>query len=349
VSKLIMDVEGHWLASRIVQGTSSNVIRRRRGRDVAIAVVLILTITTLATGGRALVGSAVALPGCGPGSPGSTTLSLVVDGFTRTVIVHVPRNSTNASPLALVLNLHGSASTASAQEVMTNMDVTADANNFIVAYPQALVPFRTGFEWNVPGYPLASGVPVPANAPNDVQFLTELVGLLEGRYCVNSSTVYATGYSGGAREVSQLACTSSSVFAAVAPVDGLRRPSPCPTKRAVPVIAFHGTADQVNPFGGSGQPYWTYSVSAAAKMWAQQDYCSARAKVTKPVPTVKLVSYSRCSGSTVVRLYEVIGEGHQWPGGPPVPPSVIAELGPQSNAISANSLMWSFFKAHPLR
>jgi poly(3-hydroxybutyrate) depolymerase len=48
-------------------------------------------------------------------------------------------------------------------------------------------------------------------------------------------------------------------------------------------------------------------------------------------------------------LYEIIGEGHQWPGGPPVAPSVIAVLGPQSNAISANSAIWSFFKAHTLR
>jgi polyhydroxybutyrate depolymerase len=265
------------------------------------------------------------------------------------VIVHVPLNSTNATPLALVLNLHGSAGTASAQEVLTNMDATADDNNFIVAYPQGLVPFRTGFEWNVPGYPLHSGSPTPATTPNDGQFLSALVGILERRYCVNPSAVYATGYSGGAREVSQLACSYSNVFAAVAPVDGLRRPTPCPTKRAVPIIAFHGTADPVNPIGGNGQAYWTYSVSAAAKMWAQQDRCSARAKVTTPVASVRLVSYTRCSSGAVVRLYEVIGEGHQWPGGPAVPPSEIAVLGPQSNAISANSSMWSFFLAHPLR
>jgi poly(3-hydroxybutyrate) depolymerase len=44
----------------------------------------------------------------------------------------------------------------------------------------------------------------------------------------------------------------------------------------------------------------------------------------------------------------VLGEGHEWPGGPTLPTSLVTELGPQSNAISANALMWAFFQAHPL-
>ena len=251
---------------------------------------MVLALATPGFGDRILASAASTGPGCGSGSPGSATLSLQVNGYTRTVIVHVPLGSTNTTRLALVLNLHGSASMANAQEALTNMDATADANNFIVAYPQAFLPFQTGFEWNVPGYPLHGGSPAPGTAPNDVQFLSLLVSILEQRYCVGPSAVYATGYSGGAREVSQLACDTSNIFAAIAPVDGLRRPTPCPTKRVVPVIAFHGTADPVNPIGGSGQPYWTYSVSAAAKMWAQQDRCSARAVVMRPVATVRLIS-----------------------------------------------------------
>ena len=40
---------------------------------------------------------------------------------------------------------------------------------------------------------------MPAGAPDDVSFLTQLVGILEHRYCINSKMVYATGFSGGAR------------------------------------------------------------------------------------------------------------------------------------------------------
>jgi len=59
--------------------------------------------------------------------------------------------------------------------------------------------------------------------------------------------VYATGFSGGARMTSQLACDDAGLFAAVAPVSGLRRPKPCATTRAVPVISFHGSADPIDP------------------------------------------------------------------------------------------------------
>jgi polyhydroxybutyrate depolymerase len=286
--------------------------------------------------------------GCGSTTPGSTTLSLKVNGYQRTVIVHLPRDSADATPLALVLNLHGSGSTALEQEGFTKMNATANAENFIVAYPQALIPDGTGFDWNVPGVPLSGGRSVPAKSANDVKFLTALVGILEQKYCVNTSEIYATGFSGGAREVSQLACDDSSVIAAAAPVSGLRRPASCPTTRAVPIITFHGSADPIDPFAGHGQKYWTYSVSTAAKDWADQDQCSMKSLTTTPVSGVDLTTYSKCANGAQVELYEVMGEGHEWPGGPSLSSFLTTLLGPQSNLVSANTLMWSFFASHPL-
>jgi polyhydroxybutyrate depolymerase len=270
-----------------------------------------------------------------------------VNGFTRTVIVHVPKRSTGTTPLALVLNLHGSGSTALAQEKFTQMNVAANKDGFIVAYPQALIPDGVGFDWNIPGVPLIGGGAVPPKSANDVKFLTALVGLLESKYCVNPEEVYATGFSGGARMTSQLACDDSGLFAAVAPVSGLRRPKPCPTTRAVPVISFHGSADPVDPFAGHGQKYWTYSVATAAKDWSTQDHCASVAH-SGPVG-VKLTTYYTCSNGAEIELYEIVGEGHEWPGGPTLPPSFTAVLGPQSNLVNANALIWAFFRAHPLK
>ena len=285
--------------------------------------------------------------GCAVVSPGSTTLSLKVGGFTRTVIVHVPKSSTGTTPLALVLNLHGSGSSAAAQVKFTKMNATANEDDFIVAYPQALIPDGTGFDWNIPGVPLIGGRPVPPKSANDLKFLTSLVGIIESKYCVNSKEVYATGSSGGARMTSQLACDNSGLFAAVAPVSGLRRPKPCPTIRAVPVISFHGSADPVDPFNGNGQEYWTYSVTTAAKDWSTQDRCRSIAH-SGPVNGVKLTTYYTCSNGAEVELYEIMGEGHEWPGGPTLPSALTTVLGPQSSLVNANALMWTFFLAHPL-
>ena len=293
-------------------------------------------------------GASTAPSGCGGSSRGSTTLTPTVDGFKRTVLVHVPTSFTNQAALALVLNLHGSGATALEQEEFSGMDESANHDDFIVAYPQAIIRDGTGYDWNLPGEPLIGGRAVPPGSANDLKFLASLVAILEHDYCIDPSMVYATGFSGGAREVSQLACDDSTIFAAVAPVSGLRHPTPCPATRAVPVIAFHGSADPVDPFDGNGQAYWTYSVPSAAKEWASQDHCGATAHVKTSIAGVVLSSYRHCAGGAEVELYEVLGEGHEWPGGPAMPAGLTAVLGPQSSAVTANSLMWSFFRAHRL-
>jgi polyhydroxybutyrate depolymerase len=317
----------------------------------AAGAALLLAAAIAGCGGHgasaALRPAAQGTSGCGhPVASGSVRYTLTVSSRPRTVIVHIPAGYTGQSKLALVLNLHGSESTASAQEKFSGMDATADAGHFIVAYPQALIPDGAGYDWNIPGEPMVNGKFPPASAPNDVTFLTTLVRDLAGRYCVALSQVYATGVSGGGRMASQLGCDASSVFAAIAPVAGLRYPSPCPASRPVPVIAFHGTGDTIDPFDGGGLGYWTYSVPAAAHRWASHDHC-ARPQITAG-SGYRLTRYSGCSRGTQVELYALTGEGHEWPGGPKMPPEITGVLGPQSDAVSANALMWAFFRAHPL-
>lgn len=319
---------------------------RRVGSTVLAGLVMVSVLVVL-SGAQSFTSAASTVTGCA--SPASSaTLTLKVDGFERTVIVHLPRLTPDTTPLPLVLNLHGSGSTALEQEEFTGMNMSSNHDGFIVAYPQGLIPDGTGFDWNVPGVPLIGGRAVPKGSANDVKFLTALVGIMEQRYCVNPHEVYATGFSGGARMSSQLACDDSELFAAVAPVSGLRRPTPCPAERAVPVISFHGSADPVDPFKGNGQAYWTYSVPTAEKYWAEQDHCSLHATTSTPASGATLTTYSKCANGAAVELYELIGEGHEWPGGPTMPSELTTVLGPQSNAVSASALMWAFFVAHPL-
>jgi len=291
--------------------------------------------------------AAASTAGCGR-SGASTTFTPVVDGHTRTVVVHVPPRYVDTVATPLVLNMHGSGADAVDQEGFTGMDASADAHDFIVAYPQGLIPESPGFDWNVPGVPLVGERAVPAGAADDVAFLSHLVTLLEQRYCIDARRVYATGFSGGARMASQLACDAADVFAAVAPVSGLRRPTPCPAARPVPVLSFHGTADPVDPYDGHGQAYWTYSVPEAAALWASQDGCGSAPAVSHLGVGATATTYDACGGGASVELVTVDGEGHEWPGGPVLPPRLTRELGPQSDAVNADDLMWAFFAAHPL-
>jgi polyhydroxybutyrate depolymerase len=342
-----------WLGSRLSG--------RRRGSPPALVGVAVVTalIAGCAVGGHAAATQPVPVSGtlatasggsgCGQrATQGSAMYSLQSGGHTRQVIVHVPAHYTGKTKVPLVLNLHGSESTAQAQELFSGMDATSDADGFIVAYPQALIPAGGGYDWNIPGVPLLGGQNPPANAASDVSFLTSLVTVLAARYCVDPSRVYATGMSGGGRMASQLGCDASQTIAAVAPVAGLRFPSPCPAARPVPVIAFHGTADAVDPFQGNGQPYWTYSVPTAAQRWAVKDGCQASSPHIVRNTSYLLTEYQGCASNAAVELYAVGGEGHEWPGGPAMPASITKALGPQSGAVDANSAMWAFFQAHPL-
>jgi polyhydroxybutyrate depolymerase len=309
--------------------------------------VLVALVVAAAAGFSAAATASTSSP-CGAPPAGSTTVTIRQGSVSRSAIVHAPTGYTAAKPLALVLNLHGSGSTAEDQRLFTAMSKTANADGFIVAYPQGAIAEGSGFDWNVPGQPLVGGRRVPAGSPSDVAFVGRLITRLEGSYCIDPHRVYATGFSGGARMASELGCALSGRLGAIAPVSGLRLPSGCHAARAVPVLAFHGTADPVDPYEGHGQPYWSYSVLDAAKRWAARDGCAARPAVTHPAPTVTLTTYGSCRNGAAVSLYTIAGEGHEWPGGPVLPPALTRVLGPQSTAIDANAVMWKFFTAHPL-
>ncbi len=281
-------------------------------------------------------------------SAAAELMTITVGGRDRTILVHAPVQTTGSLPL--VLNLHGSRFTASEQEQFSGMDRASDSYGFVVAYPQAALPSGTGFEWHVPGQPLLGGRggrAAPADAPDDVAFLAEALSAIEQRVSIDPRRVFVTGFSGGARMASQLACDLSEKIAAVAPVGGLRFPSPCESHRPVSVIAFHGTADPVNPYEGNGPATWTYGVREAAEAWAAHDGCGSAVVDSDPAPGARLTTYEGCKGNAAVELYTIKDEGHEWPGGPVMPADVTKALGAQSSVVDANALMWAFFSAHP--
>ena len=267
--------------------------------------------------------------GCGHPGPGSTTWTLTVGGRQRTVGVHVPRGYAPGRRIPLVLNLHGTGSTAARQEPGSALDASADKHTFLVAYPQGDRRVSGGgFAWNIAGTPAWSG-----RGADDVGFLNGVVTQLSEHYCVDPARVYATGFSGGARMVSQLACDPGGVFAAIVAVGGLRAPTPC-AAGTVAVLGVHGTGDLQNPYTGHGQSYWTYSVPEAARRWAVHNGCTGTPVLASPNPEVSLATYHSCRGTGAVELYTLTGKGHQWPPSKP-------------GSFDCDERVWDFLAAHP--
>jgi len=157
--------------------------------------------------------------------------------------------------------------------------------------------------------------------------------------------VHCTGYSRGARFCMRLASELSSQVASVAPVSGLRFPEPNNATRPVPILAFHGKKDPINPFQGNGNPtYWHSSVPQALARWASFNSCSGQRWKRLSIHVAMSIRYDCLDGANV-QLVQMDDGGHTWPGTPHHFSEKV--FGKTNREIDANSMMWHFFDSHP--
>jgi polyhydroxybutyrate depolymerase len=253
---------------------------------------------------------------------GTSEHRLTSGNVERRFLVYLPPTAERRSALPLVFNLHGSGGTPEGQLATSQLTSLADRELFAIVAPASV-----GERWNVPPDP---------NKPDDVRFIGDTLDAVAQLLCVEPRQVFATGFSGGGRMSSQLACDLSTRIAAIAAVGGVRFPGPCAEARSMPVVAFHGTADSVNPYAGGGQPYWGTSVESALQGWGTHNGCGPR-RDSRVAPGVDQLAYGGGACADVV-LYRIEGFEHAWPG----------VIYPEREEGTANELIWSFFQSHPL-
>lgn len=249
-------------------------------------------------------------------------------GLQRRFLLYVPAGYNSRHKIPVVFDLHGSTSFPEQELALSQTDILADHNGFAVIAPEGLDGF-----WNVP---------VDPAKPDDVQFISDVIDKVDALLCINTNRVYATGFSGGGRMVSQLGCDLPDRIAAIAPVGGLRFPAPCQDQ--IPVITFHGTADPINPYDGGGPDYWQTGVEEAIQGWSRHNGCFTKSDEQQISESVTRVKLLWCNYYNDVELYRIEEMGHQWPGSP-------LELdndrfGTPSDAINATETMWNFFRRH---
>ena len=241
-------------------------------------------------------------------------------GRERTYRLFVPPSYDGRTELPLVLDLHGSGGTSAGQARTSAFETLAAREGVLVATLQA---GAEGNRWNVP---------ITAERPDDVQYVSDVIDHVAARVCTDRARVYATGFSGGARMSSLLACKASDRIAAIAPMAGLRWPGPC-EGRAIPVLTFHGLADPQNTYDGhieSRGGEWLESVPEALAGWAKHNGCDGDAVLDDPAGPLSTLSYRGCDAE--VRLVRVDGLVHAW----------------ARNEVDATAEMWKFFSAQRL-
>eukprot|EP00931_Biecheleriopsis_adriatica_P092532 TRINITY_DN6633_c0_g1_i1.p1 TRINITY_DN6633_c0_g1~~TRINITY_DN6633_c0_g1_i1.p1 ORF type:complete len:888 (-),score=74.38 TRINITY_DN6633_c0_g1_i1:42-2705(-) len=170
--------------------------------------------------------------------------------------------------------------------------------------------------------------------------------------CIDDRRIHCAGYSNGARFCMLLASEMSLEIASVAPVAGLRYPRPNVAKRPMPIIAFHGTEDPVNPWEGNGNPlYWKQSILGAFHDWGEFNGCQHTHMLSWQhlAEGVSMSHLRHCKDGADVQLVKVEGGRHTWPGCPHNKTLHLSmRVGPCTHAISASEMMWKFFNAHRL-
>lgn len=328
----------------------------RRRAAVGATILIVAGIATACahdrddSGGAASSTTTTAAPACDrPAPAGLTERTLESGGVARNYLLYVPASYAGTDEVPLVVNLHGSGSNAEEQLAGTQLETVADEHGFLVVTPNAGITQSladgtasiTGGVWNVPGVVLTDGTAADPDAPDDVAFLEELVDATSSELCV--STVVATGTSGGGRMASALGCVSDR-FDVIAPVAGIRFPADCTPSHPLEVLAFHGTADKVNPFAGGGPAYWgPQTVPEAAAGWAGVQHCTDGPVDEAVSPSVTRTRWTGCDDGVTVSLYAVAGGGHSWPGGLDAAasrPEFSEVIGVTTQEIDAGELLW---------
>jgi polyhydroxybutyrate depolymerase len=285
----------------------------------------------------ALQSSGDSSSGCGlPAERGSRLRSIESGGVERSLRLYVPERYDPNSPAPLVLNFHGFGSNALEQERYSAFPELADREGFIVATPDGT---NTPRRWYIYGVREDGYV-------DDFAFVDDLIDSLGAELCIDPARVYATGISNGGGMSAQLGCKLNGRIAAIAPVAG----SPysereCRDEGPMPVIAFHGTDDELVPFeGGPGGRLGLSlnSVRDNMKGWAGHNRCDMTIQTKRIAADVVLESYGNCDAGADVHLYVIEGGGHTWPGSD----RNISTLGHTTQSISATELAWQFFVAH---
>lgn len=262
-----------------------------------------------------------------------------IGGHPRHWLVHLPSGYRPGWPLPLVIAFHGHGSAPRWMVRLTGLDHIADRDDFIVVYPAGVQR-----SW-------AAGVNSPADRAgvDDVAFTAALLDRLEKQYAIDSRHIVLTGFSNGAHLTQLLGCRLANRISTIVPVSGtLAAPEveSCHPARPLTVVAFHGTGDPIDPFGGGriNVPGGGNVLSALANIedWAKRDHCGGPAVVKPevvPKTAVYLVThtYRDCLNDARVVLYEIVGGGHTWPGGPQYLPA--AFIGAATHVVSAGELI----------
>ncbi|MDA8761931.1 hypothetical protein N9M81_01350 [Flavobacteriaceae bacterium] len=255
--------------------------------------------------------------------------TIVHDGIEREYILYVPNSYDGTSVVPLLLNFHGFGGSASEFINDADMRAEAEANSFILVYPQGSC-LNGASHWN----------PCPIDGDNkstadDVGFVEAMISEISSQYNLDMERIYAAGYSNGGMMAYGLANYKSDLIAAVASVSGTMLNCTGPTSHPMPVVHLHGTSDGVVSYNGSND--WN-SVQSTLDYWTSFNNTISTPTIYTDNTggmTIEHYVYGQGDNSVSVEHYKYIGGDHVWFNEP-------------YQGQNASNLVWSFMSKYDI-
>jgi len=252
-------------------------------------------------------------------NPGDYTVTLMHDGLEREYQVHVPQNVQDPAPLVFVF--HPWLGTATNMRRISSFDDKADEEQFIAVFPQGI-----GNSWNAGG---CCGTAQQDNV-DDIGFVVKMLDEIGQNHNIDTTRVYATGFSNGGMLSHRIGAELSDRFAAVAAVAGARVTFNGGPSRPISVLHINAVDD----------PRSTMTLTnRAVNWWINADSCSA--STTQELNQGAYCDVYPCADGAELRLCVTQDGGHSWPMGWSL------QYTP-STAFDATDMIWDFFTQNSL-
>ena len=254
---------------------------------------------------------------------GFFTDTLTHEGELRQYLTYIPEIYISSRiPAPLLFNFHGGSGSASGQVYTADFRSIADTANFILVYPQGTF----GSTWN-------SSLPTNPQTKmfvDDFGFVDAMIKRINNDYTygVDTSRVYATGFSNGADISLALACVRSEKIAAVASVSGLldRHTAQNSHPSSVAIMSIHGTNDYQRPYEYGLSGYY-FDIDELNTYWSSRNNFSGQPQIETYNAGNLPIELKRYGN--MIEHYKVVGGDHIW-------------LDISRNGFSTNQIIWNF-------
>jgi polyhydroxybutyrate depolymerase len=205
-------------------------------------------------------------------TPEYSSESAVVVGGERPAQLILPTTYSEATPVPLLIDLHGFTGDGPSQSLFSFMQAAAETRGVAYVAPNGLLDSSGSRFWNASNACCNFG----GSQVSDVDYLEALIEEISSKVAIDQSRIYLFGHSNGHFMSYKFACSTEGVVTAISGLAGAMDidPRTCNNK-PMNVLHIHGTSDATISYEGGailGNRYPSAEKSVA--QWALVNSCT---------------------------------------------------------------------------